>query len=254
MARYTSRSAFVQIADDLRQRIMGGEFTPGGKLPPKRVLAAEYEVSGATMDKALEVLKDERIVEGRTGDGTYVLERQRHLWSSSSVPYLTPRPRGASDAWSDQTAAKGRAGSQKLVEVAEIEPPGSVCEVFGLQATDLVVVRRRIVYLDDLPIELADSYYPTSIARGTPLALRRKIKGGSVTALSDLGFRAARVAEDVSARRPTAEECASLAVDEGLPLLVLHRVVRDGSGNPFEVSVMTMPSDRRRLQYSIELG
>ena len=137
--------------------------------------------------------------------------------------------------------------------MAEVEPPSAVCEALDLEAGETAVVRRRVVYLDDMPIELADSYYPTSIARGTPLAERRKIKGGSVTALANLGHEAAEVEEEVAARMPTAAEREALEMDEGTPVLVLNRIVQDRRGEPFEVTVMTMPADRRRLQYSMKL-
>lgn len=254
MINKSSRDAYRHVADDLRRRILDGEFSPGDKLPPSKTHAVEYGVASATYNRALEQLRNERLVESRNGVGTFVLDRSAHLWSSSSLPYLTARPRGAGDAWSEQTAAKGRVGSQRLLEVAEVEPPIDVCEALDLSEGEMAVVRRRVVSLDGVPIELADSYYPTSIARDTALAASRRIKGGAVTALADLGWVASQVDEDVVARMPTEAERAALAMDEDVPVLVLSRTIRSKSGDPFEVTTMVMPADRRRLQYSMNLG
>ena len=42
------RAPSVQIADDLRSRIEGGEFAPGAKLPSIRELASQYGVAPMT--------------------------------------------------------------------------------------------------------------------------------------------------------------------------------------------------------------
>lgn len=56
------RPPSVQIADDLRARIEGGEFAPGAKLPSIRKLATEYGVAPMTAQAALQRLRDERLV------------------------------------------------------------------------------------------------------------------------------------------------------------------------------------------------
>lgn len=44
-------------------------------------------------------------------------------WVSTSMPYLTPREKGQSDAWGAETAARGRRGSQRIVHAGEIAAP-----------------------------------------------------------------------------------------------------------------------------------
>ncbi|MET8000558.1 UTRA domain-containing protein [Nonomuraea glycinis] len=49
-------------------------------------------------------------------------------------------------------------------------PPATVAERLGLDAEkDIVVVRRRVRYVDDAPFQVADSYFPEDLARGTAL-------------------------------------------------------------------------------------
>ncbi|HEX8347623.1 MAG TPA: UTRA domain-containing protein, partial [Actinoplanes sp.] len=81
---------------------------------------------------------------------------------------------------------------------------------------------------------------PAAIAAGTPLADLKKIRGGAIAALSDLGFTAAAVDEQVTARLPTAEEAVLLDVSPAEPLLVLSRTTRDETGRPFEHAVNRM--------------
>ena len=148
----------------------------------------------------------------------------------------------------------GSAGGQKLTFAGEISAPGLVAEAFGLDEGDVTVVRRRVITLDDEPIELTDTYYPAAIAAGTPLAEPRKIKGGAVTLLAQLGHSPDRVHEDVSARMPSREERDALRLNGQDPVLILRRVTTDTEGTPIQVDLMTMPARGRHLNYEMQVN
>jgi DNA-binding GntR family transcriptional regulator len=172
-------------------------------------------------------------------------------WESVSSPYLRPRRAGEVDAWAEETAERKVSGAQQLREVAEVPPPDPVAEGLGLGPDEPVIVRRRVMLVDDRPVELTDSYYPLAIARGTALAEPRKIRGGAITLLADLGYRVQRVQEDVSARPATAEESQLLELADGEWVLVLIRLVRSADGRPVEMSIMTMTATDRHLRYQV---
>ncbi|MET9913583.1 UTRA domain-containing protein [Streptomyces sp. NPDC006476] len=168
-------------------------------------------------------------------------------WMGDAQPYLTPRQAGERDAWSEEAAARGRRGSQRLLAVEEVDPPDFVREFLDLGPTDRAVVRRRLILLDGEPIEMADSYYPAHVARGTRLAERGKIPGGAVTLLAELGFTPEdEPLEDVFAATASPDQCAALGLSPSTPVLVLTRFTASTNGEPLEVSVMTMT---RHLQY-----
>ncbi|WP_369145619.1 GntR family transcriptional regulator [Streptomyces sp. R44] len=165
-------------------------------------------------------------------------------WISETAPYLAPRKPGQSDAWTDEAARRGHRGGQRLLHAGLVDAPDPVRAALRLPATEHVVVRRRLILLDDQPVELADSYYPVAIAGDTPLAEPRKVPGGAVTLLKELGYTGAEVVEDVSAALSTAEEREQLGLPEGSAVLRLLRLTLTGDGTPMEASVMTMPADR----------
>ncbi|MEN3308816.1 MAG: GntR family transcriptional regulator [Micromonosporaceae bacterium] len=172
-------------------------------------------------------------------------------WVSVSTPYVTPRSAGDREAWADEASQQGHTGTQRLVEVAELVPPPAVAEALHVASGEPVVVRRRVMLLDGEPVELTDSYYPASIARGTRLAEPRKIPGGAVTLLAELGYRPRRVSEDISARLATAEERESLALGADEWVLHLVRVATAENGQPVEASVITMIAKDRHLRYQL---
>ncbi|MEV6326649.1 UTRA domain-containing protein [Streptomyces sp. NPDC051909] len=171
-------------------------------------------------------------------------------WISETEPYLAPRDPGQSDAWTEEAGRRGRRGGQRLLQAGEVEAPDVVRAALRLPAGERVIVRRRLILLDDRPVELADSYYPVSIAGGTPLAEQRKVPGGAVTLLKELGYTGADVVEDVSADLASADECELLGLPEGSAVLRLLRLTRTADGTPMEASLMTMP-DGRHLTYRL---
>jgi len=63
---------YEQVADDLRARILSGEFPSGSKLPSRAELCAHYEVSQIVADRAMMLLRVEGLTESLPGVGVYV--------------------------------------------------------------------------------------------------------------------------------------------------------------------------------------
>ena len=170
-------------------------------------------------------------------------------WVHASAPYLTPRAAGQADAWTEETAARGRRGAQRIVHAGEVPAPAEVAALLGLAEGAPVVVRRRIILLDGEATELTDSYYPVAVARGTRLAGTAKIPGGAVTLLAELGHVGALVREEVRARMPDAAERESLALGPNEPVLTLTRATLDAAGAAFQVDLSVFPATTQRLRY-----
>lgn len=63
----------TQIADQLRERIAGGELPVGSRLPTESELAAELGVSRNSVREATRSLVHSGLLSSRPGDGTYVV-------------------------------------------------------------------------------------------------------------------------------------------------------------------------------------
>lgn len=175
----------------------------------------------------------------------------RQEWVGSSSWYVTPRD-GQRDAWSEELAESGRRGTQRLLEVAEVVPPPPVAAALKLCPDGRAVVRRRVMLVEDRPVELTDSYYVRAVAAGTDLALPRKIRGGAPTLLAELGYTAAEVVEDLSVRPAAPDEALELGLPENALVIFLVRVSSTADGMPFEVSVMTMRPEGRHFRYRMK--
>ena len=170
---------------------------------------------------------------------------------TTSNPYVQAGP-DPSDAWAAET---GRRGHQRLLDVRTAAPTPAVRAALDLPVGEQVVTRSRLMLLGDVPVEIAESFYPGSFAAGSPLAVAAKIRGGAVAALAALGHPAAEVAEEVTARRPDRFEIETLGVDPHEPMLVLTRISYDAAGRPVEYAVNRMIARRcPPIAYRLRVG
>src|SRR4051794_10141169 len=68
-------------------------------------------------------------------------------------------------------------------EIGETSAPPEVAEAFGISPGTLVMVRRRTTIVDGRPHQLADSYYPLDLAKGTLLMEESSGPGGGFARL-----------------------------------------------------------------------
>ena len=161
------------------------------------------------------------------------------------MPYLSPPPPGAPDAWTEQSQGHG---SQRILSAGEQPATAEVAEALGLESGATVVHRSRLILLDDRPIEIVNSHWPAEIAAGTALAEPKPIKGGAVRLLADLGWTAARSIEDLSAE--AADELWAPTIEPGTALLVIRRTLLTQAARPFEHTIMASWDGHRQRYVS----
>lgn len=174
-------------------------------------------------------------------------------WITGSTPYLAPRASGERDAWASEAEAAGFVGHHRLALVDRLPAPESVAARLGIDPGAPAVMRRRLVTLDGRPVEIAESWYPLSIADGTALAEGKPIRGGALRLLAELGYTATRHVEDIAVVNPPADAAAVLGTAAALELI---RTSYTSIDEPFEVAVMLMtremaPGVVRRLRYEL---
>ena len=74
VAGESAKPAWVQIEEQLTERIEAGRLAPGERIPPERELAEHLSVSRMTVRQALASLAARGLVERGVGRGTFVRE------------------------------------------------------------------------------------------------------------------------------------------------------------------------------------
>lgn len=61
-----------EVYDALLRRVLDGDLSPGVRLPNEQSFADQYGVARSTLRKALDRLRDEKLIVSRRGDGHYI--------------------------------------------------------------------------------------------------------------------------------------------------------------------------------------
>jgi GntR family transcriptional regulator len=236
-----------QIAAYLRDGILNGDFPPDKPLPSSRKITEKFGAAAQTIKNAMEILEREGLIYTRRGAGIYARpHRQRTM---TPAEYKNPPTDGGKYQWITAAERKGFAGRSELLDVEEVVPPHLVREAFGLGAEETAILRRQVMYLDDEPCELVEVYFPLDLATGTPIAERRRIKGGAGRVLAEAGFPTLRCVDRVAARWPTPQQQEALKMPTKLPVLRQFRVTYSADDRPIQAEVMTKAGHLYELEY-----
>jgi GntR family transcriptional regulator len=218
--RDAPRPLFAQLADELRAGIDRGTYPPGARLPAERELIAAYAVARGTVRQALATLADEGLITSVRGRGGGTFVRDHRTVRLSDKRHAATQPEAG--PFTAAAKAQGLNGRMVLVSVERVEHgPAEVTGPLGLEEGAAVVRRERHALIEDLAVQLQVSWFPAALVRGTPLARRRFLPGGTYRALAAIGHRPARFTEELAYGPPTSDETAVLG-----PLEAVARITR----------------------------
>src|SRR5947207_7621087 len=215
---------YREIAGDLRARIEAGEFVGGKVLPSEADLSAAYGASRVTVRRALEVLRDEGIVDARQGFGWFVqsdLLRQR-LGRLSTIE--------------GQLAASGITAERQILDFAFVAAEPRVQRVLG---TNQVLRVRRLNLADGEPFARVTVWCPASL--GDRLS-RADVERSPFYEL--LPVPRGGAAQTIAAAAASGADARLLGIPAGVPVLRCERITTDLDGTPVLMSEHVFPGHR----------
>ncbi|MFI5910922.1 GntR family transcriptional regulator [Dactylosporangium sp. NPDC051541] len=241
------KSQYGQIADELRKRIERGVYPLGSPLPSELRLADELGVSRVTVNKAVTLLRASGDVKVRRGLGTYVRSFPRIMRDAKRRYAARSLGTGAGEV---EVRKLNLTSTTKYREIGRVGSPERVAQILGLRKGADTLVRRRVLYADGEPTQMADSYFPWTIVKGDGSLLREDAgKGGSYSRLADLGYAPVRFTEDVTVRLPNDAEQQTLQLDANQPVFEIWHVAYAEGDRPVEVCIHVMPGALWTLRY-----
>ena len=250
MALEPQRSQYRQLADLLRDAIMAGDYPPGSTLPSEPVLAERYSVSRPTVNRAISILRNEGVVRVQRGRGTIVRPIPViHRQAMSRYLQAAREESGGRGAFDSEIRALGMT-PRSDVEVSRVVPPPAVAQALGLAEGETnTVMRKRRMYVNDVPVQLAPSYIPADIASGTALEQTDSGPGGIISRFADLGHAQVRITENVRVRRATDEEQTFLQLEDEEPVIEIFHTGWTAADRAVEVCVHSVPAYLWTLDY-----
>lgn len=238
-----------QIAADLREAIRSGEYKPGHQLPSGNTLARRYDVARPTVQRAVDMLRAEGLVVGQSGAGWFVREKPVLMRLGPSRLRRSERDAGRGCAITDAALTGGKVTSETEVR---FEPAcDRTATELRIEVGDDTTVRHRVHSVDGQPVQIATSYLPRAVTRGTAIERKNTGAGGTYARLEEAGHTLERFEERVTTRIATASEVSTLNLAPGSPVLVVTRIAYEAGGDPVELNDMVLAGDRYELVYDL---
>ncbi|MGI5935278.1 MAG: GntR family transcriptional regulator [Oscillospiraceae bacterium] len=200
-----SRPLYVQIAEDLRNGILSGEYQPKDLLPSENVLAARYSTSRMTVRKSMSVLENEGLIKPIHGKGYYVLPPDHTMFSM----VFSENPLD---------------GHFRYLEVNMISPEEDVARLLQLEGRRLTIVIRRVLERDGQLVAYDEKYVPYE--RGVP-SIEFEIHYAEFPQMFEKRFVPLSLHTEMSIALEKAPErvCAALGIEPGEKLMVISRLI-----------------------------
>jgi GntR family transcriptional regulator len=223
---------YQEIAQVLRERIAA--VGAGHVLPSESELSAEFGVSRVTVRRALETLRDERLVESRQGFG----------WFSATAPVqqrLTQL-----DTIERQLEERGMHPQRQIIEFAFVAAPPHVAAQLHC---DNVLRVKRINRADGEPFAIVTVWCPADLGQNMS---RRDVERQPFYELLGIPLRGAT--QTIGAASASPSDAALLTVPVGSPVLRCERLTTSTSGEPILLSEHIFPAHRTEFVVDLPLA
>ena len=205
------------LAEELRARILAGEWQPGEKLPSEPELARRRTVSRSSMRAAITVLEEDGFISRRHGSGTYVSHR----------PAL-PSDLGRNFGVSSMIARSGMQPGTVEETASALPAPAAVAEALEIEEGALVSSLRRVRTADGRRVVDVSDWCRTDHI--PPAELAELGEGSIYAALADRGLAVDHGVAELTPRNADGELARRLDVPRGTLLITIDQVDRTSDG------------------------
>jgi GntR family transcriptional regulator len=234
--RFFHRPLYLQVRDDLAQRIATGQWKPGDTLPNEIELARELGVSSGTMRRSLDLLESEHLVARQQGRGTFVKD---------------PGGQDLAHRFNNIRLANGAhaGGETRTLNIALAEASEAECARLHLIKGDQVYRISRIRSHLNKAFMIEDASLPAALF---PCLVETALPSHRLVGIA----RAYRLLlgdadERISVETPSQVAAEALHLPPGTQVLVLDRVVRTRDGRPAEWR--RAECSLRKMHYQVEI-
>ena len=214
------------IANEVRRRIVEREWRQGDRIPDEADLAIEFDAARATVNKALQLLAEEGLLDRRRRAGTRVaVDPVRKATFTISIVR-------------EQVEQAGMDYSHRVVAQRRSPVPGEIAARLGLPKGEVLVHMRAVHYGNGQPFQLEDRWINPRAAPGLEKADFWQLNANEWLVRNAPYLRAelAFTAENANQR-----DARLLQTRPGQALLIMHRTTWNDLGPITTVRVAFQP-------------
>ena len=226
------------ISNDIRNKILTGEYKANEKIPFEKELGVVYDSSKMTIKQALDILVAEGLIIKRRGSGTFVKDISPREMERLSV---ANQFRGTTALNPNKTVLS------TILNFSIIPCPEEVQSKLNLTNESFVYDIYRVRCIDGEPTAMEKMYMPVDII---PRLKEKNIKNSIYEYIKEeLNLVIQSGHRNISARKATDFEAEHLNMEKGDPVVVAQQIGYLDTGAAFEYS----SSVHRFDSYSIDV-
>ena len=225
---------YIQIAENLLERISAGELAPDERLPSERELSQTLNVSRMTLRAALRVLDNKGLLVRRPGDGTYIAKQRIERQAAKLVPFT------------ESMSSRGYQASAKLLVFERRLAEVSVATKLKVNVSASIYYFQRLRLINQEPVLLETCTLP--ITR-FPNFGQHDLEKRSVYEIveTEYGIVPHHSEQSLEAVSASDFEAEWLGCETGTPLMLERRLVFDEHNVPLEYGHDLFRGDRFRF-------
>lgn len=231
--RESSIPSYVQVAENLRARIVAGEFRRSARMPAESQLMAQSRLSRVTVRQGLAILEREGWLVRKQGLGTFV----RHPIDQqlTSVRTIT-----------EVLLSKGITPEIEVVSFGPVVPPAKVQRELQLREGEQILLVKRLYRYQGQPLALIYIFLPLAVMREAEILRHASTPTDTTYTIWEdhLGLRLRDARHVISAEAASREDARALGIKSGAPILVLERITYGEDGRPLEYILFHYHAER----------
>ncbi len=199
---------YIEIYEEIKAKILSGNYTPWSSLEGEEVLCLRYQVSRLTLRKAINKLKQEGLVHSKQGSGVFVNPEEFH--SKQDLRTL-------SEKYSDRRV------TSKILYFEKVEATEKLANIFNMNRNEMLYHYKRVRYVDDQPFTIEETYMPVYLFPN----FEQEALLGSVMGYIEEKYKL-KISHDIKkikALMPDQDVCDALGLDEPQPMLSIQHTV-----------------------------
>lgn len=225
---------YHQLKKIIEEKVDLEEWKPGDKISSENDLQIKYEISRNTVQRALDELVQDGILERRQGKGTFVAKPKIEQSLTSFYSF------------SKVMESQGMNPRDVILKIETTTVKSKIAKILQIDQGEEVIALQRLRQVNDEPIILETSYLPKKIV---PTLSSDDLEKYSLYDLLEekhkiIVTKAKEIFEPVLVRDT---ESKYLNIPEGAPGLLLDRIAYDTKGRPVEFCRSLIRGDRCRF-------
>ncbi len=226
--------AYIQISENLLERIATGDLTPDERLPSERELSKTLKVSRMTLRAALHVLDNKGLLIRRPGDGTYIAQPKIERQAGKLVPFT------------EGMRLRGYQTGARIITLEQRPVKASVASQLKIAVSAPIYFIQRLRLINQEPVMLENFIVP--IYRFPNLdTYDLETRSFYEIAETEYGITVQQAQQSLEAVSATEFEAELLKIILGAPLMLERRQAFDPDSHPVEYGQDLYRGDRFRF-------